>query len=184
MWLGLNWKLTIAIADRHISRNDIYMTLYYQVSTWPMFIQTRGPLVACFLNDYALKNCLLRIWGPPGARGPGARAPMAPLLIRHCLRLSVGVSKLQVASRIPHRLSDCLFEWSTDRPFIATRTGEKGVNFVLVGRTPTHRTATTWTATVVGGCVRVRECVGVCVRACVRACVMCLPYTIIWFYPG
>ena len=48
-----------------------------------MFIQTRGPLVACFLNDYVLKNCLLRIWGPPGARGPGARAPMAPLLIRH-----------------------------------------------------------------------------------------------------
>ena len=30
-----------------------------------------------------LKKCLLRIWGPPGARGPGARAPMAPLLIRH-----------------------------------------------------------------------------------------------------
>ena len=25
----------------------------------------------------------LRIWGPHGARGPGARAPMAPLLIRH-----------------------------------------------------------------------------------------------------
>ena len=23
------------------------------------------------------------MWGPPGARGPGARAPMAPLLIRH-----------------------------------------------------------------------------------------------------
>ena len=50
-----------------------------------MFIQTRGPLVACLLNDYVLKNCLLRIWGPPGARGPGARAPMAPLLIRHCM---------------------------------------------------------------------------------------------------
>ena len=48
-----------------------------------MFIQTRGPLIACLLNDYVLKNCLLRIWGPPGARGPGARAPMAPLLIRH-----------------------------------------------------------------------------------------------------
>ena len=27
----------------------------------------------------------LRMWGPPGARGPGARAPMAPLLIRHCV---------------------------------------------------------------------------------------------------
>ena len=24
------------------------------------------------------------MWGPPEARGPGARAPMAPLLIRHC----------------------------------------------------------------------------------------------------
>ena len=36
--------------------------------------------VACFLNDYVLKNCLLRIWGPPGARGPGARAPMAPVV--------------------------------------------------------------------------------------------------------
>ena len=48
-----------------------------------MFIQTRGPLTACMLNDYVLKKCLLGIWGPPGARGPGARAPMAPLLIRH-----------------------------------------------------------------------------------------------------
>ena len=26
-----------------------------------------------------------RMLGPPGARGPGARAPMAPLLIRHCI---------------------------------------------------------------------------------------------------
>ena len=50
-----------------------------------MFIQTRGPLVACMLNDYVLKKCLLGIWGPPGARGHGARAPMAPLLIRHCI---------------------------------------------------------------------------------------------------
>ena len=48
-----------------------------------MFIQTRGPLAACLLNDYVLKKCLLIIWGAPGARGPGARAPMAPLLIRH-----------------------------------------------------------------------------------------------------
>ena len=49
-----------------------------------MFIQTSGPLAACLLNDCVLKKKLLRIWGPPGARGPGARAPMAPLLIRHC----------------------------------------------------------------------------------------------------
>ena len=44
-----------------------------------------------------------------------------------------------------------------------------GNNFVMVGRTPTHRTATTWTATPVGGCVR--KCVRVCVRACMFACV-------------
>ena len=49
-----------------------------------MFIQTRGPLAAYLFNDYVLKKCLFRISGPPGARGPGARAPMAPLLIRHC----------------------------------------------------------------------------------------------------
>ena len=53
-----------------------------------MFIQTRGPLVACMLNDYVLKKCLLGIWGPPGARGPGAWAPVAPLLIRHWLQLT------------------------------------------------------------------------------------------------
>ena len=70
-----------------------------------MFIQTRGLLAACLLYDYVLKNCLLIIWGPSGARGqgpfgarglgplelgawalwssgPGARAPMTPLLIR------------------------------------------------------------------------------------------------------
>ncbi len=28
-------------------------------------------------------NVFIETWGPPGARGPGARAPMAPLLIRH-----------------------------------------------------------------------------------------------------
>ena len=48
----------------------------------------------------------------------------------------------------------------------------------MAGRTPTHRTVTTWTATAVGGHVHVRECVHVCVHACVRAgvwaCVMCL----------
>ena len=31
--------------------------------------------------------CLLRICGPPGARGPGARAPMTPLLISHWVTL-------------------------------------------------------------------------------------------------
>ena len=36
---------------------------------------------------------------------------------------------------------------------------KRGINFVMVGRTPTHRKATTWTAMAVG----------VCVRACVRA---------------
>ena len=30
--------------------------------------------------------CLLIILGAPGGRGPGARAPMTPLLIRHCKR--------------------------------------------------------------------------------------------------
>ena len=72
---------------------------------------------------------------------------------------------------------------------------KRGVNFVMDGRVPTHRTAITWTATVVGGCVRkcvcacvhacvcscVRACVHACVRVCVRACVICLPYTIIVF---
>ena len=44
---------------------------------------------------------------------------------------------------------------------------------------PTHRTATTWTATAVGGCVRVRECVRVrafvrvCVHTCVRVFAIC-----------
>ena len=59
--------------------------LWIRPSTVPrlMFIQTRGPLAACLLNDYILKNCLLKIWGPPGARGLGARAPMDPFLIRH-----------------------------------------------------------------------------------------------------
>ena len=39
---------------------------------------------------------------------------------------------------------------------------KKGINFVMVGCTPTHRTATTCTVTAVGGCVCKR------VRACVR----------------
>ena len=82
--VGGRWK-HIAIADRHndLSRRD---RLYYQVPTVAvprqMFIQTRGPPAACLLNEYVLNNCL-EDWGPPGARGPGARAPMVPLLIRH-----------------------------------------------------------------------------------------------------
>ena len=45
---------------------------------------------------------------------------------------------------------------------------KRGVNFAMVGRTPIHRTVTTWTETAVGGYVR--ECVRVCagMRACVR----------------
>ena len=45
---------------------------------------TASSLFEC-LMIMSYKLCLLRMWGPPGARGPGARAPMAPLLIRHCL---------------------------------------------------------------------------------------------------
>ena len=43
----------------------------------------QGTACSLFANDDVLKNCLLKMWGPPGVRGPGARAPMAPLLIRH-----------------------------------------------------------------------------------------------------
>ena len=50
----------------------------------------------------------------------------------------------------------------------------KILNNVMFGRTPTHRTATTWMAKAVGGCV----------RKCVRVCMMCLPYTIMLFDPG
>ena len=47
----------------------------------------------------------------------------------------------------------------------------------MVGRTPTYRRATTWTATVVGGvCVCLCASVCACVCACVRACVMCNIY--------
>ena len=92
---------------------------------------------------------------------------------------------------------------------MASGKGEKGgVNFVMDGRTLTHRTATTWTVPAVGGrwavgvcvcaCVRVCVCVCACVRsfvsacvhacvrarACVRACVTCLLYTLILFDPG
>ena len=42
-----------------------------------MFIQTRGPLVACLLNDYVLQKMFVENLGAPGARGPGARAPLA-----------------------------------------------------------------------------------------------------------
>ena len=46
---------------------------------------------------------------------------------------------------------------------MASGTGEKGgVNFVMDGRTPTRRTATTWMVTAVGGCARM------CMRACMR----------------
>ena len=43
---------------------------------------TACSLLEC-LMIMSYKFCLLRMWGPPEARGPGARAPMAPLLIRH-----------------------------------------------------------------------------------------------------
>ena len=93
-------------------------------------------------------------------------------------------------SRIPRRIHDCLFEWSTDSSFIASGAGEKGPLTSPWLGAPTHRTATTWMATVVGGCVRVRECgrvrarVCVCVRERACTCVMCLQYTIIIFDPG
>ena len=91
--------------------------------------------------------------------------------------------KHQKLSRIPRRIHDCLFECSRDRPFVASGTGEKGVLTSSWLGAPTHRTAITRTAMVVGGCVRVRECVRACMRACVRACVMCLQYTIIMVRP-
>ena len=50
----------------------------------------------------------------------------------------------------------------------------------LIGRTDTANSDGR------GGGVRVRECerVCACVRAYMRACAMCLPYTIMIFYPG
>ena len=46
-----------------------------------MFIQTRGPPAACFLNDYVLKNkynCFKDLGAPwsSGARGPGPNGPV------------------------------------------------------------------------------------------------------------
>ena len=54
--------------------------LWIRPSTVPrlMFIQTRGPLAACLINNYVLKKCLLRMWGPwsSGAWGPGPNGPV------------------------------------------------------------------------------------------------------------
>ena len=83
-----------------------------------------------------------------------------------------------------------LFIWMKHRPVTHGQQNRRkgGLNFVMVGRTPTLRTATTWMVTAVGGLVggrvRVRECVRVCVCVCVRAWVMCFPYTIISFHPA
>ena len=74
-----------------------------------------------------------------------------------------------------------LNEAPTGHSWPAEQAKRGGVNFFVVGRTLTHRTATTWTLTAVGG-RRVRDCVCVCV--CVCACVMCVLYTIILFDPG
>ena len=44
-----------------------------------MFIQTRGPLVACLLNDYVLKKMFVENLGAPwssGAWGPGPNGPV------------------------------------------------------------------------------------------------------------
>ena len=62
-------RYAIAIADRHNARNDFSRRyrLYYQVSTvavpWLLFIQTRGPLAACLLNEYVLSFFLFKMWG-------------------------------------------------------------------------------------------------------------------------
>ena len=48
-----------------------------------MFIQTRGRLQPVCLR-LCPKKLFVENLGAAEARGPGARAPMAPLLIRHC----------------------------------------------------------------------------------------------------
>ena len=67
-------------------------------------------------------------------------------------------------SRILPRTRDCLFQWSTDRPFMASGTGEKRAYLRHGWAHTAHVTATTWMVMAVGGwaCARVRVCV--CVR--------------------
>ena len=111
---------------------------------------------------------------------------------RSRVRVSVRPSNFFYKRKTPKTISNTasharLFILMKHRPVIHRQRNMRkgGVNFVIVGRRLTNRTATTWTAIAVGGCMRVRECVRVyvrvsvyacvCVRACVRACTMCLP---------
>ena len=72
---------------------------------------------------------------------------------------------------------DCLFQWSTDRPFMASGTGEKRAYLRHGWAHIAHVTATTWMVTAVGwrDCARARVCACVCgeVRTCVRAWCVC-----------
>ena len=67
-------------------------------------------------------------------------------------------------SRIPPRTRDCLFEWSTDWPFMVSGAGE--TRAYLRHSWPHTDPSTTWMVTAVGGCVRARA--SVCVYACVH----------------
>ena len=68
----------------------------------------------CLLVIMSYKFCLLRIWGPPEARGPRARAPLAPLLIRHWVSFIEG---LLYAVRTASRKNKTLLQnWNMTQP--------------------------------------------------------------------
>ena len=63
-----------------------------------MFIQTRGPLVACLLNDYVLKKMFVENLGAPwssggGGGGGGAPGPNGPVVNPPLLTNSYSLSQ-------------------------------------------------------------------------------------------